>query len=360
MPRKHFPPQDPAIASHRSHALKLLHNHENAALSAFLSSLSSSFSPKRLIDAPDPNGDTLVHFAARMHNLATLRLLVQEYGGNPRAVNEHGRQPIHEAIDSVESVQLLVEECRVEVDAIKRGDWTPLMIAGVIPYRHTIPIGSAMKGNLKVMKILVNAGANVEMVNKDGWNALHLAAKEGHLDATIYLTTCSPISTLRPSTSGRLPIHTATICLPPTSPPDLILYLLTHSPSTPTAILRHTDNAGLDLFSTAIHGGNLSLIRTLVRTYGADPNRRDRTGRQPAHHGAMTGQVGALREVWEATGGMGFEVDSVDAWDEWTPLMHAAKEGWEVMVRWLVEVGGAKVGRKDNKGRRAVDLVTLK
>lgn len=70
----------------------------------------------------------------------------------------------------------------------------------------------------------------------------------------------------------------------------------------------------------------------------------------------MTGQVGALREVWEATEGTRFEVDSVDAWDEWTPLMHAAKEGWEEVVRWLVEVGGAKVGRKDNKGRRAVDL----
>ena len=36
-----------------------------------------------------------------------------------------------------------------------------------------------MKGNLNIVKELIKYGANVNFLNKDGWNSLHLAAKEG-------------------------------------------------------------------------------------------------------------------------------------------------------------------------------------
>jgi hypothetical protein len=41
-----------------------------------------------------------------------------------------GRRPIHEAIDCEDCVSYLVKECQVDVNAMKRGDWTPVMIAG--------------------------------------------------------------------------------------------------------------------------------------------------------------------------------------------------------------------------------------
>lgn len=36
-----------------------------------------------------------------------------------------------------------------------------------------------MKGDLNIVKELINHGANVNFLNKDGWSSLHLAAKEG-------------------------------------------------------------------------------------------------------------------------------------------------------------------------------------
>jgi ankyrin repeat protein len=81
------------------------------------------------INKQDDHGDSLIHFASRTHNLAVMKLLI-EYGADPEAVNEHGRRPIHEAIDSIECVDYLVNTCKVDVNAMKRGDWTPLMIAG--------------------------------------------------------------------------------------------------------------------------------------------------------------------------------------------------------------------------------------
>lgn len=37
----------------------------------------------------------------------------------------------------------------------------------------------AMKGLTDTVKILLQHGARLDMVNRDGWNALHLAVREG-------------------------------------------------------------------------------------------------------------------------------------------------------------------------------------
>lgn len=81
------------------------------------------------INTKDTHGDTILHYASRMHNLPVIDLLVQ-YGADIEAVNEHGRRPIHEAIDSVDCIAYFIDH-KVDVNAMKRGDWTPLMIAGI-------------------------------------------------------------------------------------------------------------------------------------------------------------------------------------------------------------------------------------
>ena len=84
---------------------------------------------KQVLSEKDEHGDTLLHFASRVHNLPAIRLLV-DLGADPEAMNEHGRRPIHEAIDSVECLSYLIKTCGVDTNAMKRGDWTPIMIAG--------------------------------------------------------------------------------------------------------------------------------------------------------------------------------------------------------------------------------------
>ena len=45
---------------------------------------------RKIINASDIHGDTLVHFAARSHKKNILSFLIEDMGGNAMAVNKHG------------------------------------------------------------------------------------------------------------------------------------------------------------------------------------------------------------------------------------------------------------------------------
>ncbi|NP_001161616.1 nrarp-like protein [Saccoglossus kowalevskii] len=48
---------------------------------------------------------------------------------------------------------------------------------------------SVIDGNFELVKLLVQFGADVKLANRDGWNALHIAAYGGHEDIALYLIT---------------------------------------------------------------------------------------------------------------------------------------------------------------------------
>ena len=84
----------------------------------------------------------------------------------------------------------------VEVDATKRADWTPLMLA-------------CTKNDENVIRILVENGACINLHNKDGWNSFHLACREGNVNVVSYLLSKNPEIWKTRSKNGRTPLHTA-------------------------------------------------------------------------------------------------------------------------------------------------------
>ncbi|XP_003725381.1 notch-regulated ankyrin repeat-containing protein-like [Strongylocentrotus purpuratus] len=46
---------------------------------------------------------------------------------------------------------------------------------------------SVLKGNLEMVKLLVHCGADVALANRDGWNAVHIAAYRGYNEIALYL-----------------------------------------------------------------------------------------------------------------------------------------------------------------------------
>ncbi|XP_033121933.1 notch-regulated ankyrin repeat-containing protein B-like [Anneissia japonica] len=48
---------------------------------------------------------------------------------------------------------------------------------------------SVINGNFEAVKLLVQFGADVRLANKDGWNAVHIAAWGGHQDIALFLLT---------------------------------------------------------------------------------------------------------------------------------------------------------------------------
>ncbi|KAG1373499.1 hypothetical protein G6F61_010133 [Rhizopus arrhizus] len=293
------------------------------------------------INKQDDHGDSLIHFASRTHNLAAMKLLI-EYGADPEAVNEHGRRPIHEAIDSIECVNYLVNTCKVDVNAMKRGDWTPLMIA-------------AMKGYLDIVMILVNAGALLNRTTKDGRSALYLAIQEGHVELAKYLTNQYPQAITQPTKSGRLPIQAAAALLDNTTAYEITTYLLCHASVPISRLLSHRDNSGRDLLLDAAVSQNLELLKYLL-DHGADPNDKDSLGRTMIHHAAMMDHLKVLR-LLESTDGI--QWDAPDAWDSWTALMHCSRQGHINTVKYLIEEIKVNVNHKDKQGRTAKDIALL-
>ena len=56
------------------------------------------------------------------------------------------------------------------MDALNKEEWSPLLVA-------------CAEGQTEVIKYLLHVGANVELRSTDGMTTLHLAAKNGHLEA---------------------------------------------------------------------------------------------------------------------------------------------------------------------------------
>ncbi|KAG9306072.1 hypothetical protein G9A89_015976 [Geosiphon pyriformis] len=281
---------------------------------------------KQIIVKKDQHGDTLVHFAARYHAIDVLKLFVNEFSADVTGVNIHGRQPLHEAIDDLECVKFLCHHSNIDANCIKHDGWTPIMI-------------SAIKGRIDIAKELVQTGARVNLKNKDSWNSLHLASKEGHLALVKYLTLLSPETVFTPSNSGRLPIHTAALYIHV----DIVLFFLeyfsnSNLPFYNTAhldiFLTTSDISGINFFQKAVISGNLRLIKTLLEDYKIDLNAMNKLGRQAIHHSAMTG----------------------NAEDLWTPLHFAANERHEKIFTLLVNQYKARKDIRDRHGRTALDI----
>lgn len=87
------------------------------------------------------------------------------------------QQDFHEAVrkgDQSEWIRLLRNCVGVNVNVFDGDGQTPL---------HQ----SVIEGNLEMVKLLVQLGADVRLTNRDGWNALHIATYGGHDDIVLYL-----------------------------------------------------------------------------------------------------------------------------------------------------------------------------
>ena len=69
------------------------------------------------------------------------------------------------------------------------------------------------KNNLDVVKFLLENKADLNQLNKDGWNALHISVREGHYEIIKYLLNFNNTkhSLSHRSKNGRTVFHTAAL-----------------------------------------------------------------------------------------------------------------------------------------------------
>lgn len=125
-------------------------------------------------DQTDSNGNPLVTVALSYSN-GLLEALI-EHGANLEVGNQYGQRPLHLAAlgNNLEAARLLLAH-HVEVNPRSFGDRTPLLIA------------AAQKNSLEMVKLLVAAGADPNLVDEGGNSAERLASLAGNEEVASWL-----------------------------------------------------------------------------------------------------------------------------------------------------------------------------
>ncbi|XP_029901525.1 ankyrin repeat domain-containing protein 16 [Myripristis murdjan] len=281
------------------------------------------------------SGDTLLHYASRHGHLDTVRFLMEEVGMDLEVRNNDYKRPLHEAasMGHTACVSYLVRE-GATVDCLKRADWTPLMMA-------------CTRRNLEVIQELLSHGANPALKNKDGWNAFHIACREGDPLIVQHLLNVAPDVWRTESKIRRTPLHTAAMhgC---EEVVRLLLQRCGYVPDSP-------DSCGVTPFMDAVRNGHVSVARLLLQMHQASPTAADTIGAQSVHQVAVTGQEEALRFLVQE---LEVDVNQRTADTQLTALHYAAKEGHTSTIKTLLTLG-ADLHARDKKGRTALHMACM-
>ncbi|KAL5258680.1 hypothetical protein ACHWQZ_G009221 [Mnemiopsis leidyi] len=216
------------------------------------------------------NKDTLLILASKHGHQNVVQILLDHFGCDYiEFFNKTGKRALHEAAQNnhPEIAEFLISK-GASVDALKQGDWTPLMLA-------------AEKQNLEIVELLVKYGADVTLTNKDGWNAFHIAARSGKVEVLEYLYSLDSELIETVSKNGRTPLHSAAL----NNCPEATSWLLQRGMSPNVA-----DSSGLTPLMDGARMGHEKVCEILL-SHGADVLQLDNLRRTTLHHVTQAGQL---------------------------------------------------------------------
>ncbi|EFN60467.1 Histone-lysine N-methyltransferase, H3 lysine-9 specific 5, partial [Camponotus floridanus] len=229
-----------------------------------------------------------------------VNVLACGYNANHTFRDYAHRTGLHIAADKghLSCVHVLVQ-AGAQVDVMDRNQLTPLMLA-------------ASKGNASVVKYLVRTGADVTLKGEDGMTALHMAAKSGHLEVCkIILTECK----------------------------------------VPRTLVDSVDDGGWTSLIWACEFCHADVARYLLDKK-CDPLIRDAEQNIALHWSAYSGSP----EITEMLLNEGCDVNAVNVHGD-TPLHIAARQD-QYAVSVLLLARGAKIGEVNAAGETAVNCCT--
>lgn len=151
------------------------------------------------LDGIDDHGNTPLHTAARYSRIESAEMLLKA-GADPNITAENGFTPLHEAAengwDSIVSLLVQNDDCILDVKDVHGN--TPLMRAAYYNYTD-------------IVKILVNAGADLNIQNNSGQTALIISLWEGS-ESTAELLIKNDCNLKVADHCGHTPFYVAVHC----------------------------------------------------------------------------------------------------------------------------------------------------
>jgi len=141
-------------------------------------------------------------------------------------------------------------------------------------FGNTAILYAAYRGNILIVRSLIECGADINITSKKGLNVLHMAAQGNNPNLIIYFKMKYNISVLSQDAQGNTPLHWA--CY--NSSEEAINFLLSYMTDKNDINIKNKD--GKTPLHISILTEKPSLIKKLIKR-GADINIKDKEGKTP-------------------------------------------------------------------------------
>ena len=310
-------------------ALALAQAGDLPGLQAELQRYQEASSDDSLANLLGGTGESLLAAAARAEKADPLAWLLTLPGLHLEHRNTDGKTALHEAAGAgrVQAVAALLE-AGAEVDSLKRGDWTPLMLAATRP------------GQAECVSLLLRARADPTLTNKDGWSALQVAVRAGDRACVAALLAAAPDTALATSKTGRTVLHTAAL-----AGQAAVLELLLARPAL-QQLVGSQDRCGSRPLHDAARAACPDCVRLLLAVPQCNPAVRDLQGITALGAAAEAGAVAVLPLLLSGAGpALG-------------PALRAAARAGQAGVVAELLTAGSPPDVADERGRTALWLAS--
>ncbi|XP_022243336.1 transient receptor potential cation channel subfamily A member 1-like [Limulus polyphemus] len=300
-------------------------------------------SRQEMLKLYDTDGNVPLHSAVHSGDIKAVNLCLES--GALISTQQHDLStPVHLACaqGAIEIVKLMFnaqpEEKSVCLNTSDAQQMTPLHCA-------------AMFDHDALVEYLVNEGANINAVDKEGRTVLLLAAARSAWKVMKVLLQSGAEMGTQDNMNRNLLHH---IVLAGGSLEDFWNYLNQHQGSSIASLMNERDVHGCTPMHYASRTGHLKTIRSLLRL-GAVVNLKNNDNQSPLHFAARYGRYNTVRHLLESNRGT-LIINEMDGEGK-TPL-HIASENGHTRVVYLLLVKGALLHR-DHKGRTPMHYAAM-
>ena len=311
-------------------------------------------------DARHSTGQSASLCPAMWSDPAVCRVLI-DAGADLHTKNEMEQSPLHYACASgaLDVVKMLVEAGAGVRDTNDKG-WTCLHVAArfgrieTVRYlaglpeddlnfedsdNHTALHLAVCEKLTDVVQVLIDAGADIDTVNKDGWAPLESACEYGPLDVVKMLVEAG--TGLRDTSDGRWTCLQIAAWFGQT---ETVRYLM----GLPFVDMNHRDGNNRTALCVAVCEEHTDIVQVLIGA-GAYTDTQNNEGWSPLHSACLTGTLDVVKMLVRA----GAEMRTTDN-EGYTCLHGAARYGKTEIVRYLAGLPEVELNYRDDENDTAL------
>nr|CDS25939.1 transient receptor potential cation channel [Hymenolepis microstoma] len=329
-----------AVSSGSMDCLRILFDHENLTgrnSQGNENGVGASFMEQNLINLPDSEGDTALHFAVNSGNMEMIDFCLK-HGSDLTVLQHDGCSPIHYAARRGE---VTVLSCLLNWN--DKEETVPLL-SGVNTSGHTPLHLAAMYNHAKITAFLIKRHSPMEVQDNNGWTPLLLAITKCAIASCLTLIQFGAdlsAKDLFQRNALQLAIQYGAL-------KDDTLWKRIREHGLHSRLIYEEDECGCTALHYAIKSGGsmLSVTRDLI-ALGANCRHQNRARETPLHVAAKQGCIATVESLLRTDHGL-WSMNTLDS-NGCTPLHIAAANAHSHIVALLMAKGSSF--RRQAKGR---------